>query len=150
MTKCWIAMCFSAVAVSAALAQQVKAGAILPPPIDVRPSLETVKVLQAKLNGAPSVEDVAYVRDNVTAEDSIAGGIKREIAHVSVHPDSINSTVPALLTVRTAALMELHEMRQNAVKLCLQLPSKYRTRLPECAEIFKHEIRLEALAKENK
>jgi len=39
-------------------------------------------------------------------------------------------------------------MRQNAVDLCLQLPTKYRTRLPECADIFKHEIRLKALAKE--
>ena len=150
MTKCWIAMCFSAFTVSAALAQQVKAVAILPPPIDVRPGLETVKVLQARLNGVPSVNDVADVHDNVTVEDSTAVGIKKEITQVTVNPDSINTTVPAVLTVRTAALLELHEMRQNAVNLCLQLPSKYRTRLPECAEIFKHEIRLEALAKENK
>ncbi len=143
-------MCFSAFIVSAALAQQVNAGAILAQPIDVRPGLGTVKVLQAKLNGVPSANNVADVHENVTAADSNGGGIKNEITQASVNPGSINTTVPAVLTVRTAALLELHEMRQNAVNLCLQLPARYRTRLPECAEIFKHEIRLEALAKENK
>jgi hypothetical protein len=41
-------------------------------------------------------------------------------------------------------------MRESAVDLCLQLPAKYRTQLPQCAEIFKHEIRLKALAKEQR
>jgi len=63
-------------------------------------------------------------------------------------PTSAEKTLPSSMTVRTAALLELHAMRQSAVDLCLQLPAKYRTQLPQCAEIFKHEIRLKALAKE--
>jgi hypothetical protein len=50
---------------------------------------------------------------------------------------------------RTADLLELHAMCQSAISICLQLPPKYRTHLPQCADIFKHEIRLEALAKES-
>ena len=63
-------------------------------------------------------------------------------------PTLAEKTPPPSMTVRTAALLELHAMRQSAVDLCLQLPAKYRTQLPQCAEIFKHEIRLKALAKE--
>ena len=63
-------------------------------------------------------------------------------------PTSTEKGLPPSMTVRTAALLELHAMRQSAVDLCLQLPAKYRTQLPQCAEIFKHEIRLKALAQE--
>ena len=70
------------------------------------------------------------------------------VAPKDIAPSSAAKTIPPTLTVTTAALLELHAMRQNAVDLCLQLPSKYRTRLPQCAKIFEHEIRLKQLAKE--
>ena len=76
-------------------------------------------------------------------------GVKNESIQVVTNQSS-ESTTPTTLTVRTAALLELHAMRQNAVDLCLQLPAKYRTQLPQCADIFKREIRLEQLAKEQK
>jgi hypothetical protein len=78
-------------------------------------------------------------------ENSTSDAIKQNVSD----PNSIVSKLPSTLTVSTAALLELHGMRKSAVDLCLQLPTKYRTRLPECAEIFKHEIRLEGLAKEH-
>ena len=76
------------------------------------------------------------------------GAIEIEIVPKNAATTPVTKTMPSTLTVRTAALLELHAMRQNAVDLCLQLPTKYRTRLPQCADIFKHEIRLKALAKE--
>lgn len=89
--------------------------------------------------------DRLAIHENVSGENSTSDVIKQNVAE----PNSIASKLPATLTVSTAALLELHEMRKSAVDLCLQLPTKYRTRLPECAEIFKHEIRLQGLAKEH-
>jgi hypothetical protein len=70
----------------------------------------------------------------------------KQVIRVAAEPASSDTQPPATLTVRASALLELHEMRQSAVDLCLQLPAKYRTQLPQCADIFKHEIRLKALA----
>jgi len=80
--------------------------------------------------------------------NSTSGVIKEEVPKVVADPYLSDNKLPPTLTVRTAALLELHAMRQSAVDLCLQLPTKYRTHLPQCAEIFKHEIRLETLAKD--
>jgi hypothetical protein len=95
-----------------------------------------------------AVHDVA-VHDDGTDQDPTSTVIKKEITKVVTDPSSIVSKLPATLTVRTAALLELHAMRESAVDLCIQLPTKYRTHLPECAEIFKDEIRLERLAKDH-
>ena len=81
-------------------------------------------------------------RERAAGQDFTPCGNTKQIQVVA------DKAPPATLTVRTAALLELHEMRQSAVDLCLQLPSKYRTQLPQCADIFKHEIRLNTLAKE--
>ncbi len=74
---------------------------------------------------------------------------KNQTIQVVTNP-SPTQGLPTTLTVKTAALLELHTMRQNAVDLCLQLPAKYRTELSQCADILKGEIRLEQLAKESK
>jgi len=86
------------------------------------------------------------VHENATG-DSTSGAIKKEVTEVVADRNSVGNNLPPTLTVSTAALLELHAMRKSAVDLCLELPTKYRTRLPECAEIFKHEIRLQGLAK---
>jgi len=99
-------------------------------------------------NYSYAVHDVA-VHDNVTDQDSAPTVIKKEGTKVVTDPSLIVSKVPATLTVTTAALLELHAIRKSAVDLCIQLPTKYRTHLPECAEIFKDEIRLERLAKDH-
>lgn len=87
------------------------------------------------------------VHDDVTGQNSTSGVITKEVTKVGARPSSADSNLPLTLTVRTASLLELHAMRQSAVDLCMQLPIKYRTRLPQCADIFKHEIRLETLTK---
>jgi hypothetical protein len=119
MKHCFMAMCFSALTVSTALAQ----------------------------NGVGPVNYVASVHDDAPRQDSKSGGMTKEVTEAFAHPAAADKHLPLTLNVRTSALLELHEMRQSAVNLCLQLPAKYRTRLPQCADIFKHEIRLEALAK---
>jgi hypothetical protein len=119
MKHCFMAMCFSVLTVSMALAQ----------------------------NGVGPVNYVAYVHDDATRQDSTSGGLTKEAIEAVASPPAAHKNMPPTLTVRTSALLELHEMRESAVNLCLQLPAKYRTRLPQCADIFKHEIRLEALAK---
>jgi hypothetical protein len=86
------------------------------------------------------------VNDNATG-DSTSGAIKKEVTGVVADRNSVGNNLPPTLTVSTAALLELHAMRKNAVDLCIALPTKYRTRLPECADIFKHEIRLQGLSK---
>jgi hypothetical protein len=103
-----------------------------------------------KVDPTPSyaVHDVSF-HDNVTDQDSTSIVVKKEVTKVVTDPSSIVSKLPATLTVRTAALLELHAMRKSAVDLCIQLPTKYRTHLPECAEIFTDEIRLERLAKDH-
>lgn len=96
----------------------------------------------------PTFSDAPHrvaIHEEVSGENSTSDVIKQNVAD----PNSIVSKLPATLTVSTAALLELHEMRKSAVDLCIQLPTKYRTRLPECAEIFKHEIRLQGLAKDH-
>jgi hypothetical protein len=93
-----------------------------------------------------AVKDVA-VHDHVAGQDLALGAITKDVATVGADLSSVDNTFPATLTVRTAALLELHAMRKSAVDLCVQLPTKYRTRQPQCADIFKHEIRLQALAK---
>ena len=95
-----------------------------------------------------AVHDVG-LHDNFSAENSTSGLSKQKVTEVVADPHSVESNLPPTLTVSTGALLELHAMRKSAVDLCLQLPTKYRTRLPECAEIFKHEIRLQGLAKKN-
>ena len=72
----------------------------------------------------------------------------KQVIQVAAGPAPTETAPPSTLTVKASALLELHEMRQSAVNLCLELPAKYRTQLPECADIFKHEIRLKALAKQ--
>ena len=119
MKHCFMAMCFFALSASAALAQ----------------------------NGVGPVNYLAYVHDDATRPDSNSGGMTKEVTEAVAHPPAADKNMPPTLTVGTSALLELHGMRQSAVNLCLQLPAKYRTRLPQCADIFKHEIRLEALAK---
>jgi hypothetical protein len=86
------------------------------------------------------------VPDNATG-NSISGAIKKKITEGVADRSPVDNNLPPTLTVSTAALLELHGMRKSAVDLCIELPSKYRTHLPECAEIFKHEIRLQGLAK---
>ena len=99
---------------------------------------------------AQHLDFAAYVHDNVTSQDSGSDVIAKKGSEAVLDPQSLPNRLPATMTVRTAALLELHAMRKSAVNLCLQLPTKYRTRLPECADIFKHEIRLQTLAKEQK
>ncbi|HEY6303088.1 MAG TPA: hypothetical protein VIX14_08480 [Terriglobales bacterium] len=93
-----------------------------------------------------AVNDVV-VHDNVKGEDFMSGVIKKEATKVGADPSPTVNNRPPAMTVQTAALLELHAMRQSAVGLCIQLPAKYRKHLPQCADIFKHEIRLQALAK---
>jgi hypothetical protein len=70
------------------------------------------------------------------------------------HTDSVReyayrvSTLGKLNVALTEAKAEGLDCRGH-VDLCIQLPTKYRTHLPECAEIFKDEIRLERLAKDH-
>ena len=129
--KYWfLTICFSTLAVSAALTQQA-----------------TTK--QPLLNPAGRVNYVAYLRDNATNPNSAPAVIKKQPVEASGVPFSVGDP-PTTMTVQTSTLLELHGMRNSAVSLCLQLPTKYRTHLPQCADIFKHEIRLEALAKDRK
>jgi hypothetical protein len=95
----------------------------------------------AAVNDTPS-------REKAASQELMPCGSTRQTIQVVADQSSVDKAPPATLTIRTAALLELHEMRQSAVDLCLQLPSKYRTQLPQCADIFRHEIRLKTLAKE--
>ena len=95
-----------------------------------------------------AARDVA-VLDEGSGESPASRVSKQKVTELSADPGSPVSNLPPTLTVSTAALLELHAMRKSAVDLCIQLPTKYRTRLPECAEIFKHEIRLQGLAKKH-
>jgi hypothetical protein len=90
------------------------------------------------------------VHDKIVGQELTPCGSSKELVQVVAAPYPADKTPPTTMSVRTAALLELHSMRQSAVDLCLQLPTKYRTQLPQCADIFMHEIRLKALAKERK
>ena len=95
----------------------------------------------------PSTVIDVTAHGNVSGPDSASGVIKKAVTEIGVVPNSAERNLPPTITVKTAALLELHAMRKSAVELCIQLPTKYRTRLPQCAEIFKHEIRLQGLAR---
>jgi hypothetical protein len=70
MKRCMMTICFAALAVSAALAQEKKNVPLPPKPADDRPSLEvTMKFIQDKLNAVGPVNLVAYVHDNVAGND---------------------------------------------------------------------------------
>ncbi|MGZ7073996.1 MAG: hypothetical protein ACXVKL_16265 [Candidatus Angelobacter sp.] len=99
------------------------------------------------LTASSAVNDDA-AHDKIKGADFTSDGIKEHTVKVVAGPSSASNNLPATLTVKTSALLELHGMRQSAVSLCLELPAKYRTRLRECADIFRHEIRLKALGKE--
>ena len=107
----------------------------------------TVNLLWDDSTTAPAPNYVAAVHDPMGPQDPTSEVIKEEISAVNPHP--VKNNLPPTITVKTTTLQELHAMRQSAVDLCIQLPTKYRTHLPQCAEIFKHEIRLETFAKEN-
>jgi hypothetical protein len=118
-----------------------------------RPPLELARAsatgIEEGIVSAPSPSvDEPPAHDRAAVPSLAPCGSKQGVIRVEAEPASANTPPPATLTVRTSAMLELHEMRQSAVDLCLQLPVKYRTQLPQCADIFKHEIRLKALAKE--
>ena len=97
----------------------------------------------------PSHAAVADVPALSKASPAIAPcGNPQQVIQVVTEPAPAETAPPVTLTVKASALLELHEMREKAVNLCLELPAKYRTQLPECADIFKHEIRLKELAQQ--
>lgn len=91
--------------------------------------------------------NAAAVHNNVAGQDLMPGLTTNEVSKVGADPSSADNDLPPTMTVGTAALLELHAMRKSAVALCIQLPTKFRTRLPQCADIFKHEIRLTEIVK---
>ncbi|HEY6369188.1 MAG TPA: hypothetical protein VIX37_01300, partial [Candidatus Sulfotelmatobacter sp.] len=106
-----------------------------------------IGIEEGLVDPSPSVDE-SPAHDRAAVPSLAPCGSKQGVIRVEAEPASANTPPPATLTVTTSAMFELHEMRQSAVDLCLQLPVKYRTQLPQCADIFKHEIRLKALAKE--
>ncbi len=99
--------------------------------------------------GHAALADVPALNKAVSAAAAPCESPK-QVIQVAVAPRPNDTAPPATLTVKAAALLELHQMRESAVDLCLELPSKYRTQLPQCADIFKHEIRLKALAQQQR
>jgi hypothetical protein len=70
MKRCWMMICFSILALSAALAQQKKAVPAPPKPADEGPNLEdTMKFVQDKLGDVGAVNYAAYGHDNATGND---------------------------------------------------------------------------------
>jgi hypothetical protein len=148
VTKCCLVlMCFSVIAANAALAQQEEA---LWSADEGASSEAALKVMQSKREALGGAIEVPDVHDNVADQDSASVVITAEGTEVVPDPLSPNNKLPTTLMVRTAVLLELHGMRKSAVDLCLQLPAKYRTHLPQCADIFKREIRLQTFAKDRK
>ncbi len=49
-------------------------------------------------------------------------GGEKQVIQIAAGPASSDTQAPATFTVRASALLELHEMRESAVDLCLQLP----------------------------
>jgi hypothetical protein len=148
VTKCCLVMmCFSVLAANAALAQQEETLWSA----DEDASTEVaMKFMQDNLKALGRPNYAAEVHDSVAGQDSASVVMKKERTEVVADPFSPNKMPPTTMTIRTADLIELHAMRKSAVDLCLQLPAKYRTRLPQCADIFQHEIRLQAFAKDRK
>ena len=83
---------------------------------------------------------------NGTVDGSAAADVRNENPKLTVSVSPAANSMPSTLTVSTAALLELHGIRKSAVDLCLDLPTKYRTRKP-CADIFTREVRLNNLRK---
>lgn len=134
MKQSFVAICLSALTLSATLAQRNRP---VPLPHDAdSPGLEHA------IRQTPS-------NRSVVDRDATSGGTKRVTDALADPPATIRQ-LPPTLTVSTTALLELHALRQSAVTLCLQLPTKYRTQLPQCADIFEHEIRLSALARDKR
>jgi hypothetical protein len=98
--------------------------------------------LIAQLNPLPSAAVQMDLADN-----SAPPPIKPKATELVPNQNPAVTDLPGALTVRTDALLELYRMRKTAVTLCLNLPKKYRNGMPECAQIFKDEIRLQRLAK---
>jgi hypothetical protein len=132
MKHSFVAICLSAFMLSTALAQRNR-----PVPIS-RNADSPGREFAIRLT--PSS------RDGVD-QDATLSGMRKKVTSAVANPPSAVTQLPPALTVNTAVLLELHALRLSAVSLCLQLPVKYRMRLPQCAEIFEHEIRLAALAK---
>ncbi len=133
-----ITICLCALAVSSILAQETESAVIPPTPQG------NGHILETSVNNPKDVP----VRCAAYRSGDFSERGEQEVTE-SV-PDAVADKLPTTMTVRTATLLELHSMRKSAVELCIQLPTKYRTRLPECSDIFKHEIRLETLAKDRK
>lgn len=114
---------------------------------------QELTVADSKSGAVPDSSNSAVndlpAHDKIVEQELTPCGGSKEMVQVIATPARAGRTPPTTMTVRTAALLELHSMRQSAVDLCLQLPTKYRTQLPQCADIFMHEIRLKALAKEH-
>jgi len=154
---CSVATCFCILAVSSALAQQIEATPV-PPKITSEVSANKLKskIVDPGNNSviypAPiyPAAYATYLSDSVTEQRQASGLTESVVAEIVPDPYSVVDKLPPTITVRTEVLLELHSMRNSAVDLCLQIPKKYRTRLPECADIFSHEIRLQELARKNK
>jgi hypothetical protein len=148
-------MCFCILALSSGLAQGIEATPLLPAVIDHGFTSE------GGANGLRQIVDTknavtypaiyaTYQSDSFTEKTHTSGFAENVIAEIAPDPHAIVDKLPTTITVRTEVLLELHSMWNNAVNLCLKIPTKYRTRLPECADIFSHEIRLQALARNKK
>ena len=149
--RCLTAVSFLAVLSSAAFAQQTETTSRPTKRFDEERSQEDAKrSLPHDLNSTGRAKYVAYVRDDGSRHDPASSVKPRELTEVVADPSSISHEPHPTITVSTVALLELQAMRESALNLCMQLPDKYRRRLPECAEIFTHEIRLQAIAQETK
>jgi len=83
---CLMTMCFAALAVSTALAQEKKAVPPPPKPADEGPSLQaTMKFIQDKLNGIGPVNYITYVHDDVAGNDQNQQS-KYEVTRVVADP----------------------------------------------------------------
>ena len=153
MKRCLTAVSFLAFLSlsSAAFAQQAETAS---PPAklsgDGRSQEVTMQFRPDYLNSTGLAKYVAYVHDEGSSHDSASSVKPRELIDVVADPSSVNHERDLTINVSTVALLELQAMRESAVDLCMQLPDKYRRRLPECADIFTHEIRLQAIAQEIK
>jgi hypothetical protein len=154
---CLMATCLCVLADSSALAQEIEATPRLSNPIGLFSSKADANKLQLKTTRTDGDANnsviypalyATYLDDSVTEQTHTSGLTENVIAEIVPDPHAVVDPIPPTITVRTEVLLELHSMRNNAVHLCLQIPKKYRTRLPECADIFSHEIRLQALARD--
>lgn len=155
VTSAWAQIAPHEYAYTLTSTSMAKPGKIMPSLLDLTQVPQGVTVADAtepKESALPgpsgAVANDMPSRERAASPDFTPCGSTKQAIQVVADQPSGDKAPPATLTVRTAALLELHEMRQSAVDLCLQLPTKYRTQLPQCAEIFRHEIRLKTLANE--